>query len=289
MAGENEEQGPSEEIVQEARNLGWTPKEEFNGREEDWLDADAFVERGRQIVPLLRANNKRLQRELLTSQQKIGNLEKLVKDTQASVEALEKHYTAANKRAVENAKRQLVEQIKEARENGDTDAEFKLLDQLDAVKESQRAAEKTEEKKVEAGQPSNTDEPNKLDPEFVKFQEENTWFGQDKKRTKSIMRIAEDLREEGEEAIGYEFMQKCLTELKKQEGTTTQTRTPSKVEGGSRSGSRASGGKSFADLPQDAKEACWADVSTLVGDGKRYKTKADWEKQYASIYFGDAE
>lgn len=278
-----------EQIEQEARNMGWKPKEEFNGPEGAWVDAEAFVERGRQIVPILRANNERLNKTLLTQNQKIGNLEKLLKDSQTAIETLEKHYTAANKRAVENAKRQLVQQIKQAREDGDTDAEFELLDQLDAVRESAKAAEKTEEKKVEAGQPSKKEEPgNQLDPEFIRFQEENPWFGQDKKRTKAIMRIGEDLRDEGNTAVGYAFMQECLQELKKQEGDSSGARTnTSKVEGSARTSSRRAGGKSFADLPDDAKRACWADVEVLVGEGKRYKTKADWEKRYAEIYFGE--
>jgi hypothetical protein len=277
----------NEEYEREARNMGWLPKEQFTGKEDDWVDAKGFVEKGQHVIPILRANNKRLQRELLTRDQKIGSLEKAVQDSQKAIETLEKHYSAANKRAIENAKRQLVEQIKDARENGDTDAEFRLLDQLDAVKESAREAEKKEEEASASGQSSNANEPATLSPEFERFQSENSWFGSDKKRTKSLLRIAEDLRDEGETAQGYDFMQMCLSALEKQEGNKQQARAPGKVEGG-RSGRSGGQGKSFSDLPAEAKQACWEDVDSLVGKGKRYETKAAWEKRYAEIYFGEA-
>jgi hypothetical protein len=51
-------------IIREAREDGWRPKEEFNGREEDWIDAETFVRRGKEINPLLRKNNEKLKREL---------------------------------------------------------------------------------------------------------------------------------------------------------------------------------------------------------------------------------
>jgi hypothetical protein len=286
MPGENEEiEELSGDFEREARNMGWLPKEQFPGNPDEWIDAKQFIEKGQQVIPILRANNKRLQRELLTRDQKIGNLETAIKNSQKAIETLEKHYTAANKRAIENAKRQLVEQIKEAREAGDTDAEFKLLDQLDVVKDSEKSAKEAEEKKASARQSGGEEEPAALSPDFNRFQEENPWFGEDRKRTKTLLRIGEDLREEGNTKQGYAFMQDCLEVLKKSD-ESSERRTTSKVEG-SRSGSSSGGGKSFKDLPADAKQACWDDADELVGKDKRYKTKAEWEKRYAEIYFGE--
>jgi len=53
-----------EATEKEARAQGWAPKEEFRGKETDWIDADVFVQRGREINPILRKNNERIQKEL---------------------------------------------------------------------------------------------------------------------------------------------------------------------------------------------------------------------------------
>ena len=52
------------EVEKEARLQGWVPKDEFRGKETDWIDADIFVQRGREINPILRKNNERITKEL---------------------------------------------------------------------------------------------------------------------------------------------------------------------------------------------------------------------------------
>ena len=63
-----------------------------------------------------------------------------------------------------------------------------------------------------------------------------------------------------------------------------------KVEG-ARNGSgdepRSGGRKSYAALPADAKVACDAEARRFVGEGKKYKSAADWRARYAEIYFGE--
>ena len=55
---------PSEDFEGEARAQGWVPQEEFRGRENDWVDAETFVKRGREILPIVRKNNEKLLKEL---------------------------------------------------------------------------------------------------------------------------------------------------------------------------------------------------------------------------------
>ena len=50
----------SPEILREAKTLGWVPKDQFRGSADDWVDASTFVERGKQVMPILNHNNERL-------------------------------------------------------------------------------------------------------------------------------------------------------------------------------------------------------------------------------------
>lgn len=273
----------NQDIEREARNMGWVPEDEFRGNKEHWVDAAAFVERGRQVLPILVQNNKRLQKELLTRDQKIGNLETSLEQQQALLESLEDRYGQITKQAVADAKARLKAELKSAREDDDLDKELDIQEQLrtlDDVKPTEKPVKKDPpaKKKEEA-----------LSPEFQQWYSDNPWFGQDKKKTREILRVAEDLRDEGNTLEGVEFMEECARVLAERQGHSRKDDndgTPvSRVESGSSRG-RSSGGKSFSDLPAEAKKACWEDIDELVGEGKRYKTQKDWEAAYAKVYFG---
>lgn len=291
MSLENEEQEDNgQEVEQEARMLGWVPEEEFKGAKDNWETAEAFVERGKHLMPILKQNNVRLKNELLTRDQKIGTLQTQLQNAQKAIERLDAHYTEATKRAVTAAKAELVQQLKQAREDGDVDAEVEVQDKLDELKASQTAAAKKEEEQEK--QPATTTD---LDPQFLEWNQENPWFGdttnpENKKRTKALVRIAEDLREDGDKTAGRAFFDKCLKML---DGDSADSSTPpnrtARVEGGSggRSAARA-GAKSFASLPADAKQACIEDAPYLVGKDKKFATQKDWETEYARIYYKDA-
>jgi hypothetical protein len=61
------------------------------------------------------------------------------------------------------------------------------------------------------------------------------------------------------------------------------------VEGSKNSGDGQGGnsgaGKSFADLDADTRKACDSFARDLVGEGKTYKTLADWRNKYVEDYF----
>ena len=48
-------------------------------------------------------------------------------------------------------------------------------------------------------------------------------------------------------------------------------------------------GKSYADLPPEAKAACEDQARKLVGDGRAFKDTASWRKYYAEVFFSQGE
>lgn len=294
MADENtenlENSGPDEATVKEAREMGWTPQDKFKGDPEKWVDADEFVRRGEHLMPILRKTNNRLKGELASRDREIDKLREQTENMQATLDRLDSHYSAANKRAAEGAIAGLKAQLKQAREDQDIDKETELLDQIGLAQNEVRRITEEETKSKEKKPEGNKDNSNntRVDPEMQAWQKENPWFGEDKKRTRQFNLIATDLREELNDSDNpdkytpVEFLEKC-SELWDahygESGATGKTDSSSRAANGNRSGD-----KGWNSLPKEAKEACLADQETLVGEGKRYKTLDDWKKEYARIY-----
>lgn len=298
--------GPDEATVKAAKEMGWTPQDKFKGDPEKWVDADEFVRRGENLLPLLRKSNARLKNELAERDTKIDTLQQQLDNVTGTLERLDQHYSEANKRAAQGAINGLKEQLKQAREDQDIDKETELLEQIGlAQTEVRRLAAEEEQRKKDKEDPNkgkgkDADDPNKgkggkgeLDPDLKSWQQENDWFGTDLKRTKQFNRIAEDLREELNEAgeedkfTPVEFLEHCQQLWEEQFGDGGENR-PSKTDTSSRSSRGNEGGdgkvKGWNNLPKEAKEACLADEAMLVGEGKRFKTLDDWKKEYVRIY-----
>lgn len=92
----------------EAKEHGWSPKEDFKGDPNRWVDAEAFMKRADEMMPLLKATNARLKRDL----------ESIRKDLKRATT----HFEGAEKRAYDRALADLETKLAEATEAGDTKA-----------------------------------------------------------------------------------------------------------------------------------------------------------------------
>lgn len=266
----------------EAREMGWVPKDDFHEEPEKWIDAEEFVKRGEQVLPILRANNRKLKQEVLTKEAALATLQQTVANQEKALKALKKGYDEQVKHQVEEAKRELTAQLKQAKKDGDVDAEVDLQERLDTLKATERTA------KEEAREESPESEiQTRIAPQFKKWNEENPWFGDDsnptnRKRSRELIRIGEELRSKGETSAGFPFLDRCLEILEERESKRSAVRTPSKVEGGSARSTNKSG-RAFDSLSKEAKAACHSDTETFVGPGKMFKTVGEWEDHYASL------
>lgn len=281
------DEGPSPEVISAAREMGWKPLEEFKGNQDKWVDAETYVERGEHVLPILRADRDRLKRDLLTRDTKIDTLTKQLDVQRALIQDLGDNFTKAVEQRIADQRATLKEQLKEAEEDRDVGEALRIRDQLGELNEAEKEAKaKQAETKAKLNPTSDSTDP-ELSDDFKEWHADNDWFGKDKKRTKALNRIAEDLRDDGDKTTGREFMDKCLELLEESEGGATDRAPKSKVESGNaRGGSRSSEERSYASLPSDAKAACEEFAEALVGPNKTYKTKAEWQKAYAKTYYG---
>lgn len=264
-----------------AEKMGWIPPARFRGDPERFIDADQYIERGETVLPIVKEHNKRLQAELEALRGESSKTAQALVAAQEAIEQIELRHSVATQRAVERARAEVKEQLALASEAGDHRGVAELTDQLTQLN---KAEEKAEEKPKVAA-------PAKFVPpaDLAEWNEENPWFGKDKRKTALALGIAQELREGGERSTGRAFFDLVKEEVDKTLGGKEAPPRSDKVEGARNGGSeegRGSSRKGYASLPADAKAQCDTDARQFVGPGKRYKTQDEWRKSYAELYFG---
>lgn len=267
------------EVQQAAEAMGWIPPKRFKGDPERFIDADTYIKRGEEVLPIVREQNKRLHTEIDTLKRESQATKQALEKATKTLEQLEEVHTVATQKAVEDARRQVKAQLAAASEAGDHDGVAELTDQLTKM----NAAVPDKQVAAKPAAPVEFTPP----PDLVEWNSENPWFGTNKRKTALALGIAQELRDGGETSQGRAFFDLVTAELDKELGTPPPR--GDKVEGarGSEGGGGMSSSKaSYASMPPEARAACDSDAKRFVGEGKKYKTLADWRTRYAEIYHG---
>lgn len=271
------------EVEQAAREMGWRPQAEFRGDSSKWVDAETFVSRGENFIPILRADREKLRSEVAETKAALTETQTLLRASQEAIDELKKYHTEDTARQVEKAKKDLVKQLRQARDDGDVEAEVEIQDELAKIRTAQAAP-------APAPLPKPTAAPTTppADPDFTAWQSANQWFVTNPRLRGLTMGIAEEIKAKSPALKGKAFYDAIDAEM------ADYLETPSggtdKVAGGrgpSGGGSGNSGGraKTYADLPAEAKSACDSYAAKLVGPGRAHKDLASWQAQYARDFF----
>lgn len=145
---ENQENTPVEptEVEQKALDMGWRPRDQFNGSDEEFVDAKEFVNR----QPLF---------------DKISQSTREVKELRKQVQALQTHYTAVHETAYKKALADLKVQRRQALSDGDGERFDQLDDEIKSV-----------EKQVEQLQVEQAPQAPEIHPEFAAWVDANSWY-----------------------------------------------------------------------------------------------------------------
>lgn len=211
---------PRPEIEERAMQMGWRPKEEFQGDEEDFIDAKEFVRR----QPLF---------------DKIETQNKQIKAVTKALEALKTHYTQVEQAAVEKAISQMKAQRKVALSDNDGDT-FELLDE--EIKKAETQLQRIEEVRK---QPLVEDQV--VHPEWSAFLSRNPWYNTTSYMRKHADEIGAELAQRGmhptdilkevEKAVRKEFPTKFVNPNKNSAPDVDSSRSaPAKPKGGAEEG-----------------------------------------------------
>lgn len=158
-----------EDFEQEARLQGWTPQDKFKGNPKDWVDAETFVKRGREINAVLKDRNEKLLKKQEEQEQAIKNMKLMVDKMQerAKQDALEE-LKAKQKEALEAGDEELYSNLDKKRDNLDSEYSFD-----DVAKEHNPGYAQPEPGEPPEGQA----EP----PEVAAWKQKNNWFNIDRR------------------------------------------------------------------------------------------------------------
>jgi len=253
-----------ENFEAKAAKMGWVPQDEWHGDPKAWRPAKEFVERGENIIPILNSR-----------------LEKLEAELQMAAKLNKKELEEMKVQSYERAKSEYEQKLSDLREKenqafleGDQEAWDKIREQRDKIKPP-------EEVKVEQEAPES--------PDFAPWVEKNPWFKEDEElrlyAENVYAGIVNAMNQQGKILPDKDLYKKVEVAVKgayPEKFTNPRREEPSSVEGGSESSPKKSGGKSFNDLPADAKA-----TYKRLADKFKMQGRELTKDQYATSYFED--
>lgn len=258
---EEEEEEVSDEEIEEARRMGWAPKEEWRGDPNVWKDAKTFLRHGQEILPIVRSENRKLREQNEQINSETAKLRSMVK-------ALKKTIEEGSQSNYDEMLSTLKSRRKQALRDEDLATVADLDDQIEHLEERPPAKIKDEE-----------DEKPKVHPDVKAWADETPWYNQDPELTdymefqfqKNLHRLGADdvpmLLKRSEEAVKKAFPNKFENPRRKK---------PNGIESGGGGGGKRD---AFSLLPKEAKSA----FKSMVEDGTFEDTSEDrafYAKEY---------
>jgi hypothetical protein len=246
----------SQEVVDRARGMGHRSKEEWRGDPEKWVPADKYVERGETLIPIMKS-------QMGKYENKITNLEAQVESQKKTTEKLLKMGETVQKRAYEQAKRDLTQQQVQAVSDGNVEEWQKLEDKKDSLPQPEV---------IEAEKPVES-------PVFDQWHTGNEWYLKDEDMTDFANLHGQKLQNQNPNMPYDQVLQTVEAKIKETFPAKFQNpnrEIPSTVDGSvNRQVAEKTNGQSYNDLDANAKAMCNQNVEQGL-----YKSKEDWTKAY---------
>jgi hypothetical protein len=241
----------------EAKAEGWVPLEAWKGDPSKHVDAETFVKRGEEILPIVNAKNRKLT-------ETVEDLRKTVEDLKlGNSQFREFHEQSLAKER--QAKESAIAQLEAARKKAITDGDGEAFDRADKQISKLRA------------QPVNTG----LSDGQKAWLAENTWYQSDIVLRALADGLSDGLARERPELVGKkEFLDELTKRVKaemphKFENPNRQRTT---VEDAPNRGGANGKARTYENLPAEAKAACDRFVRTIPKFTKeQYLATYEWE------------
>lgn len=242
-----------EALRDEAKKLGWKPREEFTKAPEGWVDADRFMELPQTKVKQYRDREKEWNRREEELNRRLAGMDRILKE---GINRTRDQERAAYDERVRELQRQQAEAVEAA--------------DLEKYRQAREAEDRL---RTQAPQPSAPP----VDPFIAEYREKNAWT-----KDPEAVAFAHDIieRTPGGRQLSmqrqFALVEKHLRETFPEHFPAEQAPRPtiSKVDGGGLAGLRR--GKTIADLPQEAQQA----YAYLTKEMGLKMTEADYIRDY---------
>ena len=242
----------------DARQMGWTPKEEFKGDEKRWIDAETFVKRGEEVLPLVKAQNKKLRQD--------------IDDMRRQLRKASEHFAKSEERAYQRALSEVERKHDEAVDVGDHNSAKAAVKEM---RELEKDFEARTSDLPTADEPE--EDPSKLQARVAKWIDDSPWYGADEKRT-NYADFASNAIITQHGAL-HKFpggLDAALKEIERRVDAKFAERPPTPNAAPGRA-APAKGGRSYAELPPEAKKLAdkWVKQG-LIKSREDYAKSYDW-------------
>lgn len=257
-------------IEAEAREYGWTPQDQFRGPSEKWQPADQYLDWAKRTGRVPKSQFDEIRRDFPVIKRQNDELKAELGQVRETLKEFVEFSSKAEQRAYERARKDIEAKAETAAAQGDQAGVRAAMADLDALQKPQ-----------ERPKPEPTQTQPRIDPAIQDWIGRNDWFNKDR----SLNGYATDIYGELERSAPGMSVEERLAETKKRTidkfpekfginpNRENATRTVAEPSG---TPSRRTNGRTYENLPADAKAACDKFVRTIPG----YK-REDYVRDYA--------
>lgn len=277
-------------VEDQARSIGWLPKEEFQGNEANWVDAQTYVERGETVVPYLKADRRKLFGEVEQLKGALSSRDRELAELKESVEILKQTTNQERIEQLETEAKELRLQLREARRSDDAETEIEIEDRIETNREALREAKAKPAVKPQTGGQQTPPPDAGLQAAIDQFKRENPWYDADPAMRAAAHAMIPTLATAPDYNTvtaqeRFRRLSKAVAEKFKMDQSNASATT--RVEGSGGNGSQQSSGggakagaKTFANLPADAKAQIEKQTPKMVGPNRAFKTVDEWKAHF---------
>lgn len=225
------------DIEKEALENGWIPEDRYHGPPEKWVDAETFVRRGREILPIVQGSLKK-------ERERTRRLEAEL----AEVRQTQQEWMAFKKKELEQQLEGRLAELKAARKDAVETGNGEQLNAIDDELYELRQAKSQQ-------QPAQKPIP-QVDPAFIEWVErsENRWYKEDARARMMADMIGLQLfKTQGLQ--GEALYDAVATEMRKTYAPLQQQQRRTPVDSGRSGGTTPRRKVTYESLPADYKEA----------------------------------
>ena len=259
----------AEAIEEKAKSMGYVSKEEWKGDPEKWRPIEEFVERGENILPIVKAQAKK---EMEGYRKE---LDELKSELNITIAANKREAQEAELRGYEKAKLEYTMKVSELDEK---EADAIIEQDKDAILRIKK--EKNNLKEPEKPKP--VAETKQTNPEFEEWSKKEKWYGDDSELTK-----AADIQGQ---VLLKQYPDKPLSEIYKMTADNVKKLHPEKFENPRRkdpgyveegeNGPVDTKNQTFNSLPASAKESYKRMKEKFLLKNRKYT-----KEQYATDWY----
>ena len=229
-----------------ARRLGWVPKDEFRGDPDRHRSAEEFLERGETMLPLLKKDNDKLHEGMT-------KLERRLEEQARTFTQFVEFASKGEERAYKRALTELEAKRDSAIETADVAGARRAQSEIDQLNKDAATAPKPVVQQTESA-PA-------LDPVIQTWITENDWFNKSPSLRAYSTEVFGELERtypgKSKSELLAETKQKTMERFPDKFGINTRRDEASAVSTpGSVTQPRRKAGRTYDDLPPEAKKAC---------------------------------